>query len=190
MSNISIFQIARDLNGPPGLTHPLLKENYDWVDNLLKEKYYLYGLTEQNINDYEDSGLLNEKWAWVDKRLEDIYKFEESIENNEVNILPLRLTPITWVNYKSYNEDKSLEEEYVNQLKRKYSDSESSFNYLKKNKNMYYDEEYEFKSVSSLDLQSDINYSYQDYFESCESEYEINSLDNWENDSIYEIDSP
>jgi len=34
-----VFQIAKDFNGPPGLVHPLLVENFDWVDERLHEMY-------------------------------------------------------------------------------------------------------------------------------------------------------
>lgn len=37
MSSINIFQIAMDMNGPPGLIHPLLREKWSWVDNKLEE---------------------------------------------------------------------------------------------------------------------------------------------------------
>ena len=37
MNLITIFDIAMDMNGPPGLTHPLLVENYFWVDKRLSE---------------------------------------------------------------------------------------------------------------------------------------------------------
>ena len=37
MNLINIFNAAMDMNGPPGLTHPLLVENYSWVDKRLSE---------------------------------------------------------------------------------------------------------------------------------------------------------
>jgi hypothetical protein len=38
--NFNIFQIAMNINNPPGIIHPLLQENYAWVDECLREKYY------------------------------------------------------------------------------------------------------------------------------------------------------
>ena len=36
-------------------------EEYAWVDKLLAEKYNLYALTEENIDDFIDAGLLVDK---------------------------------------------------------------------------------------------------------------------------------
>jgi hypothetical protein len=158
MCTLSIFEIAKDLNSPPGLIHPLLKENYSWVDSYLNELYNNYSLTKDNYNEFEYLGLLTERWSWVDKRLEDLSKNEECMEDSP-SFKPLMIAPITWVNYKSLNEDKCLEEEYENLLKRKRSDSDLTLNSIKKIKNIYYDEEYEINSVSSLDLESVLNNS-------------------------------
>lgn len=38
----SAFTNLLSVDGPPGLTHPLLAENYDWVDKRLDELYYNY----------------------------------------------------------------------------------------------------------------------------------------------------
>jgi hypothetical protein len=38
--NVNIFQIAMNINEPPGIIHPLFQENYAWVDECLREKYY------------------------------------------------------------------------------------------------------------------------------------------------------
>jgi hypothetical protein len=38
----SVFTNLLSVDGPPGLTHPLLAENYDWVDKRLDELYYNY----------------------------------------------------------------------------------------------------------------------------------------------------
>lgn len=70
MSSINVFQVAMDLMGPPGLTHPLFMEKYSWVDQRLREMYYGYALTSDNYVDFQDEGLLNENFAWVDKKLE------------------------------------------------------------------------------------------------------------------------
>ena len=40
--------LACDRNSPPGLVHPLLQENYDWVDKRLEEMYY--GSDNDNSN--------------------------------------------------------------------------------------------------------------------------------------------
>ena len=69
MSSLNVFQIAKDMNGPPGLVHPLLVENYAWVDERLREMYNIYALTASNCDEYEATGLLSENYAWVDARL-------------------------------------------------------------------------------------------------------------------------
>jgi hypothetical protein len=91
MSSVCPLTIAMDFNGPPGITHPLLEEKYAWVDQRLEELYYSYALTEENYNEYQDAGLLSEEDA-------DDY-------------LP-RPAPLTWVSYRSYPEQYSLEEIY------------------------------------------------------------------------------
>lgn len=67
--NINIFQITMNMNGP------LLQENYAWVDECLREKYY---------NNFVEKELL--------------YNYELVVENS---ISLLKPTPITWANYKS-----------------------------------------------------------------------------------------
>lgn len=48
----SAFTNLLSVDGPPGLTHPLLAENYDWVDQRLDELYYNY--TNANYEFPED----------------------------------------------------------------------------------------------------------------------------------------
>jgi hypothetical protein len=52
----------------------LYVEHYAWVDERLAELYYGYALTADNCDEYQDAGLLKEKWAWVDRRLEAMIK--------------------------------------------------------------------------------------------------------------------
>ena len=47
-------------------------ENYSWVDECLRHMYYKYAFTLENSDEYEDTGLLTEKWAWVDEKLEEM----------------------------------------------------------------------------------------------------------------------
>lgn len=96
MSFPNVFQVAMDLNGPPGLTHPLLVESYAWVDERLRELFYGYALTSDNVDEFQDVGLLQEHHAWVDQKLEEMCALPV---NN--NIVPLCLAPLTWCNYRS-----------------------------------------------------------------------------------------
>lgn len=49
---MNVIQLALDFNAPPGLVHPLFVENYDWVDNRLRELYYEYDLSdEMSVNE-------------------------------------------------------------------------------------------------------------------------------------------
>lgn len=68
----NVCQIVQDMNGPPGLTHPLLVENYSWVDERLREMYNIYALTDSNCDEYYVAGLLKENYAWVDQKLEEM----------------------------------------------------------------------------------------------------------------------
>ncbi len=92
-----------DINGPPGIIHPLLQENYAWVDECLREKYY---------NNFD---------KWVDK---------ESYENY---LSLLKPTPITWANYKSRtilkcieNEDTDDHESFITYENRNHTESDIS----------------------------------------------------------------
>jgi len=100
MISINVFKVAMNLNGPPGLTHPLLVENYAWVDERLREMYNCYALTASNCDEYEAAGLLKENWAWVDTRLEQMCKISDD------NIL----TILTGVNYRGHAVQEYLEE--------------------------------------------------------------------------------
>jgi len=80
--NVNIFKIAMNINGP---VHPLLQENYAWVDECLREKYY---------NNFVEKELL--------------YNYELVVENS---ISLLNPTPITWANYKSNAILKCLEDD-------------------------------------------------------------------------------
>ena len=119
MSSINVFQVAMDLNGPPGLTHPLLVEKYAWVDKRLREMYNGYALTASNCDEYEAAGLLTENWAWVDDRLEQMCKI------NDDGIFPPALAPLTWVNYRNNADQECLEEEEERLSGHKRSRSES-----------------------------------------------------------------
>ena len=77
--NINIFQITMNMNGP------LLQENYAWVDECLREKYY---------NNFVEKELL--------------YNYELVVEKS---ISLLKPTPITWANYKSNAILKCIEDE-------------------------------------------------------------------------------
>ena len=83
--NVNIFQIDMNINGPPGIIDPLLQENYAWVDECLREKYY---------NNFVEKELL--------------YNYELVVENS---ISLLKPTPITWANYKSNAILKCIEED-------------------------------------------------------------------------------
>jgi len=78
MSSLNVFQVVMDMNGPPGLIHPLLVENYAWVDERLREMYNIYALTASNCDEYKSAGLLKENWSWVDNRLDEMCNSVES----------------------------------------------------------------------------------------------------------------
>lgn len=170
MSSINMLQVAMDINGPPGLTHPLLIENYAWVDQRLRELFYEYALTDSNCDEYEADGLLTENFAWVDEKLAEMCSISEKK-------YPLCLTPLTWINYrdKDYREN---QDEYNICHKRKRSQSDCEMDELSINKlicqssiqtgNIYLsnstdessleavaDEDLEIYTVSSIDLESE-----------------------------------
>jgi hypothetical protein len=102
--NKFVVGAAMDINGPPGLTHPLFVENYAWVDQCLKEFYHSYALTADNYDEYEAAGLMTENWSWIDDILREKYSY----------ILRSGLlcpAPLGWADYRQKFEHHSLEED-------------------------------------------------------------------------------
>ena len=150
--NVNIFKIAMNINGP---VHPLLQENYAWVDECLREKYY---------NNFVEKELL--------------YNYELVVENS---ISLLKPTPITWANYKSNAILKCLEddEEEDNELcitykNRKRAESDISNYEVNVGKvilnaysnslynNFMFDEEY-FDDISTTNSSQESEESYYSY---------------------------
>ena len=111
--NVNMFQIDMNINEPPGIIYPLLKEKYAWIDEYLQEKYY---------NNFDDKELLNEQ-----------YDYELVVNDELEEISLLKPTPITWANYKSRtllkgieDEDKNDNEIFITYKNRKRSDSNMS----------------------------------------------------------------
>jgi hypothetical protein len=104
MSLSRAIAIACDLNGPPGIVHPLLQENYDWVDKRLGELYHSYALSDDS----------SEQWSSVDSDIENQY--------NSLEFLPCP-APVVWVNYRSQPSQHRIEStENLEQRDREESD--------------------------------------------------------------------
>ena len=88
-----------------GSSSPLFQENWAWVDKRLEELYYGYGLAQDNIDDYVEAGLLDERCAWVDADLQSLY-------DAEFNYRTPCPAPLSWVLYKEYPKQYCLEEGY------------------------------------------------------------------------------
>ena len=117
----AVAAAVMDINGPPGLTHPLLVENYAWVDQCLKELYHSYALTADNYDEYEAAGLMTENWSWIDDSLREKYSY----------ILRTGLlcpAPLGWVDYRqkfvhhSLEEDEDTQDSFLGKRKRAESD--------------------------------------------------------------------
>ena len=78
------MDLAMDFTGPPGITHPLFKENSAWVDERLREQYYGYALTNLNYDEFLYSGLIKANDPSIGikhKRFEsDISEYEMEVE--------------------------------------------------------------------------------------------------------------
>jgi hypothetical protein len=63
----TLYDIVMGYNSPPGLTHPILKENYKWVDERLSAMQYS---THYDYDDCEECGFIPCPCpiAWVDYR--------------------------------------------------------------------------------------------------------------------------
>jgi hypothetical protein len=82
--NFNIFQIAMNINGPPGIIHPLLQENYAWVDEGLREKYYN---NFDNFYKWADKELLKPTpITWANYKSREILKCIEDNDDNELFI--------------------------------------------------------------------------------------------------------
>lgn len=78
MSASSVYDIAMGYNAPPGLVHPLLQENYAWVDERLCINQYSF---EYDCDDCELGIPLRPcPIAWLDYRLDHIAKGIEEVE--------------------------------------------------------------------------------------------------------------
>lgn len=80
----------------------LLKENWSWVDQRLDELYYEYSITSDNCDDYIEAGLLVERGAWVDEKLQRQF----DIENKDIILCPASMS---WVLYKETPKQYCLE---------------------------------------------------------------------------------
>lgn len=78
-------------------TQSVFTENYAWVDQRLEELYYSYALTADNCDEFQDAGLLTEKWDWVDDLLHKKYSDECYDDETEVLLCP---APLSWVDYR------------------------------------------------------------------------------------------
>jgi hypothetical protein len=108
-----MFQIDMNVNEPPSIIYPLVKEKYAWIDEYLQEKYY---------NNFDDKELLNEQ-----------YDYELVVNDELEEISLLKPTPITWANYKSRallkgieDEDKHDNEIFITDKYRKRAESDIS----------------------------------------------------------------
>ena len=80
--------IVMNINELPSGVHPFLQENYAWVDECLREKYY---------NNFDDKEPYDEL-------------VNNELEENEISLL--KPTPITWANFKSRTILKCIEDEH------------------------------------------------------------------------------
>ena len=112
-------------------------EQYSWVDARLSEMYNRYALTSENIDDYMEAGLLNERWAWADSLLETKAqetpstlrkrKFSEIEESEDEDDSSIDEEPASILGKRKYSEmEKNIDEEPASILgKRKYSEMAS-----------------------------------------------------------------
>jgi hypothetical protein len=182
MSSTNVFAAAFATNGPPGIIHPFLVENYAWVDLRLRELYYGYALSSDNCDEYQDAGLLKEKWDWVDKRLS-----ENSIQTGKI-MCPCHMT---WANYHSkathfYLEDIDNLDDYRLECQSPTPQNKYLFISLASPNNREYDYCEDANSVRSLDLES-----LSPQCSECDYESDISTLldefdDEWSNFNPYD----
>ncbi len=88
-SNMSINSMNIDECMEAGL----LTETFDWVDQLLREKYYAYALNSESVDEFMECGLLTENFDWVDRRLEEM--------DRETYFMPPRPCLLCWIGSRS-----------------------------------------------------------------------------------------
>lgn len=141
MSQITIHDVIQSsVIAPPGITHPLLVEKYDWVDQRLEELYHGYSLTADNCDEFQDAGLLREKWAWIDNSLHKNYYASRESGNNYNNYDLLMPAPISWANYHSTAIHECIED-----------DSGSSLGKRKRSESVEYDSDYDSENLWRVD---------------------------------------
>ena len=147
--NVNIFKIAMNINGP---VHPLLQENYAWVDECLREKYF---------DKWFEKELLNEQYDY------------EFVNNKLDEIFLLKPTPITWANYKSRAILKGIEDEDKDENKEENKDENKDDNeiFITYENRKYAESNYEvnvgkviLNAYSNSLLEDNLNLNF-DYFE-------------------------
>ena len=88
--------VVMNINELTSSVHPFLQENYAWVDECLREKYY---------NNFDDKEVLNEPY--------DYELVNNELDENGISIL--KPTPITWANFKSRTILKCIEDKDDNE---------------------------------------------------------------------------
>jgi hypothetical protein len=124
MSASSLYDIAMGYNAPPGLVHPILQEQYAWVDERLRLNYYS---CQYDCDDCEDGFIPRPcPISWVDYRYNHIAKGIEEVDD-----------PIV-IDYKRKRAESDIsdhEEELINAFKKMKTDddkipvTESKYNY-------------------------------------------------------------
>ncbi len=116
---------------PSVITENLLQENYAWVDNLLREKYYNYALTIENCDEFYCAGILNENYDFekpVRKRSEDdISDYKDNIDR-----ILKRLgcqSPIPSNEYKYVN-NKKVEYDCISVVSSELTDDEDDYEFV------------------------------------------------------------
>lgn len=99
----------------------LLKENWNWVDKRLEELYHGYALTSDNYDEYIDAGLLVERGAWVDEKLQRQF----DVEIKDIILCPASMS---WVLYEETPKQYCLEAEP--DISNHSSDEECSLNMI------------------------------------------------------------
>jgi hypothetical protein len=140
---------------PSVITENLLTENYAWVDNLLREKYYKYALTIENYDEFYSAGILPKNYDFDFEEIENpvCKRSEDEIFDYKDNSNRLGCqSPIPSNEYKYVRQNKNKVEDDCSLLVSELTDEED-------------EDGVKIFPVEDYDYEEDYAQCYEEYYE-------------------------
>jgi hypothetical protein len=169
---------------PSVITENMLTENYAWVDNLLREKYYKYALTIENYDEFYSAGILPKNYDFDFEEIENpvCKRFEDKIFDYKDNSNRLGCqSPIPSNEYKYVRQNKNKVEDDCISVVSELTDDEDNYEFvILETENDIYGKKIEEDTYSSDEdeikiwpTKNEKENTYEDYYKKLyEEEYE------------------